>query len=83
MKTGTYDLNIAIFKKAEAIADSVLRESTMHIKEESFFKEYGVTPEKSVEAFNRTKRLMALNALRYQMAINEGISTGDESEEHF
>lgn len=78
MKTGTYKLNIVIYKEAEAIADGVLRE--MHTPE-TFYKEFGVSPEKSVEAFEKTKRLMALNSLRYQIQLDKPID--DNSEEHF
>lgn len=73
MKTGTYKLNIAVYKKAEEIAEKVLLEN---LKPETFFKEYGVPPEKSEEVFHRVKRMMALNALRYQIDIDKN------SEEH-
>lgn len=79
MKTGTYNLNIVIYKEAEALADSVLRE--MH-KPETFYKEFGVPPEKSIEAFEKTKRLMALNSLRHQIELDKQ-PVGDNSEEHF
>lgn len=79
MKTGTYELNIMVYKEAEAIADGILRENT---KPETFYKEYGCSPEKSMEAFERTKRLMALNVLRYQIA-QETKQVVDNSEEHY
>lgn len=41
MKTGTYELNIMVYKEAEAIADGILRENT---KPETFYKEYGCSP---------------------------------------
>jgi hypothetical protein len=78
MKTGTYNLNIVIYKEAEALADSVLRENNTP---ETFYKEFGVTPEKSVEAFEKTKRLMALNSLRYQIQLDK--PTDDNTEEHY
>jgi phage FluMu gp28-like protein len=68
MKTGTYTLNHKLYKEAEELADAVLRETN---KPETFYKEYGCSPEKSVEAFERTKRLMALNVLRHQIKEDE------------